>query len=125
MAASLDDILGAIKNLGTAVANAASSYLGVNGVQIAEAITASTVIVQDVGRLASVSVIAGGTGSSGGTIYDTKTLGDTRFPIYTIPDPAGVYVVNLPFTRGLMVIPNSGANLAISYSTGVYANYAG
>lgn len=125
MTASLADLLFAAKNIAQAINDAARTYLAVQGIQSAVALTASGVVVTGSGRLATVSVIAGGSGSTGGTIYDTSTAGDTRFPIYAIPDPAGAYVVNLPFTRGLMLVPNTGATITLSYSTGTGTGLTG
>jgi hypothetical protein len=115
MSASLSDILTATKNIVTALATAAQNYLNVQGLINASAITAPTIVKASAGRVCSVSIIVGG---ATGTIYDSSTLTDTTKPVYIIPDTVGTepYVVNMPVSFGILVVPGSGQTLTISFS---------
>jgi hypothetical protein len=111
---SLSDLLTAIKNVVTALNNASQTYLNINGLQNNANITSATVVKSSSGRLAMISVIAGG--SSNGTIYDATSTASTSTPIFTIPDTPGVFFANLPVTNGIVVVPGSGQVVTISYS---------
>ena len=111
---SLSDILTAVKNVVTALNNASQTYLQVNGVTNSTGITSSTVVKSSSGRLATVSVISGG--SANGTIYDSSTLSSTGNPIFTIPNTPGVFFVNMPVNSGIVVVPGSGQSVTVSYS---------
>lgn len=111
---SLSDLLTTIKNVVTALNNAAQTYLNINGLQNNANITTATVVKTTSGRLAMVSVIAGG--SANGTIYDAINTTSTSTPIFTIPDTPGVFFANLPVTNGIVVVPGSGQIVTVSYS---------
>jgi hypothetical protein len=114
--ASTSDILTTLKNIVTALATAAQNYLNVQGATNKAAITAPTVVKNSPGRIASVSVITAG--SATGFIYDATLLTDTTKPLYIIPDAVGLqpYVVNLPASFGIVVVPGSGQKITVSYS---------
>jgi hypothetical protein len=114
--ASLSDILTAIKNLVAAVNNASQIYLNVNGVSTTEAITAPTILKGKAGRIASVSVIVGG--STTGMIYDASQLSILTAPLYVIPTTVSAqpYVVNLPTDTGILVVPGTGQTVTVSWS---------
>jgi hypothetical protein len=114
--ASTSDILTTLKNIVTALATAAQNYLNVQGATNKAAITAPTVVKNSPGRVCSVSVIVGGAGT--GFIYDATSLTDTTKPLYIIPDTVGLepYVVNLPASFGIVVVPGSGQKITVSYS---------
>lgn len=114
MSASTSDVLTAIKNIVTALATEAANYLSVNGVAIAPALVAPTIVKNTKGRVAVVSVIVAG--SAPGTIYDSAVLGVTTKPLYLIPNTTGVVVVNLPAAFGILVVPGSGQTVTVSYS---------
>jgi hypothetical protein len=114
--ASTSDILTTLKNIVTALATAAQNYLNVQGATNKAAITAPTVVKNSPGRIGSVSVITAG--SATGFIYDATLLTDTTKPLYIIPDAVGLqpYVVNLPASFGIVVVPGSGQKITVSYS---------
>src|SRR6267142_6130456 len=110
MSASTSDVLSAIKNIVTALANATQTYLNVNGTVNFAAITAPTVIKSAPGRIANVSVITAGT--SPGMIYDGTTLTATTKPLGAIPNTVGIFTINLPLSFGLLVVPGAGQSVA-------------
>ena len=115
--ASTADILTALKNVVTALNNAAQTYLNVNGLTVATAISAPTVVKTTVGRVVNVSITTGG---SPGTIYDASQLGLTTKPLWVIPAAAATdgepYKVNLPAAYGILVVPGASQVVAVSYS---------
>lgn len=114
MAASLDDILTTQRNGVINLANLSETWLQINGKQSANALTAATLVKTGSGRIASVSVVVGG--SSEGTIYDANSASATTGAIFEIPKQHGVYVVNFPFVNGLVVAPGTGQTISVSYS---------
>lgn len=114
MAASLDDILTTQRNGVINLASLSQTLLQINGNQSASAITAATLLKSGNGRIASVSVVVAG--SSTGFIYDANSASSTSGAIYEIPKTAGVYVVNFPFSNGLVVAPGTGQTVAVSFS---------
>src|SRR5260221_168907 len=111
---SLTDILTAVKNVVTALNSAVTAYTGVNGSIVKAAITAATVVKPSAGRVAVVSIVAGG--SASGFIYDSNSASNTSLPIYTIPTTIGLVFVNLPVTNGILVVPGTGQTVSIGYS---------
>lgn len=114
MAASLDDILTTQRNGVINLANLAETWLQINGKQNASALTSATLVKTGAGRIASVSVVVGG--SATGAIYDAGSASATSGILYTIPTTVGVYVLNFPFVNGLVVAPGTGQTIAVSYS---------
>ena len=114
--ASTSDVLTAIKNIVTALATAAQNYLNVQGLINAANISTPTLVSTKEGRICSVSVLT--PGSATGLIYDGALLTATTKPIYVIPTSVGTepYVVNMPLSFGLLVVPGSGQVVTISYS---------
>lgn len=114
--ASLSDILTPIKNIVTALATEAQNYLNVQGAVNAAGITAPTIVSSKAGRIASVSVIVAGSGA--GSIYDAVSLSDTTKPIYIIPTAVAdePYVVNMPISFGIVVVPGGSQTVTVSYS---------
>ena len=115
MSASTADVLTAIKNIVTAMNGASQSYLNVQGQANFAAISAATVVKAAAGRICSVSVTTAG--SSTGKIYDSATTATTNL-LYIIPDAVGnqPYVVNLPASFGILVVPGTGQVVTVSYS---------
>jgi hypothetical protein len=116
MSASPSDILTAIKNIVTALNNAAQTYLDINGLTVLTHITAPTVLKTSAGRVVNVSVTTAG--SATGFIYDSKQLGITTNPLYVIPDTVATepYQVNMPAKNGILVVPGTGQAVSVSYS---------
>ena len=114
MSASTSDILSAIKNIVTALSNENTNYLNVNGQLNAAGLIAPTVVKPVAGRVASVSVIVAG--SVSGFIYDGATTSSTTKPLYVIPMTVGVFVVNMPASFGILVVPGTGQKVSLSYS---------
>lgn len=113
---STSDVLTAIKNIVTALATAAQNYLNVQGAVSSAGITAPIIVKNQAGRIASVSVIVAG--SATGFVYDAVNLSDTTKPLYVIPMNVGTepYVVNLPASFGIVVVPGAGQTVTVSYS---------
>lgn len=111
---SLSDILTTAKNVVTAINGLSQTYLSVQGNQIYSDITAATLLKKGPGRVATISIIAGG--SAAGTIYDTNNASLTNNPIFTIPTTAGVTFINLPVVNGIVVAPGTGQTVSVSYS---------
>jgi hypothetical protein len=116
MSASLSDILTSVKNIVTALATEAANYLNVNGQVCTSGLIAPTIVKASAGRIASVSVIVAGAAT--GLIYDATSLTDTTKPLYVIPMAVGTapYVVNLPASFGIVVVPGSGQTVTVSWS---------
>lgn len=115
-AASLSDILTAAKNIVTALNNAAQTYLSVNGILTTESITTPTVLKSSSGRVAAISVIVAG--SATGTVYDSANTSTTTAPVYVIPNAVALtpYVVNMPVSKGILIVPGTGQTLSVSWS---------
>lgn len=112
--ASLTDILTTAQNLVQAINGLAQAYLNVQGQKRAAAITGSAVLLNTgFGRLASVSVTTAG---SAGAAYDANVAGATTNLLYVIPATVGVFVVNMPYTYGLVVAPGSSQVVTVSFS---------
>jgi hypothetical protein len=114
--ASTSDVLTAIKNIVTALATAAQNYLNVQGLINAANISTPTLVSTKAGRICSVSVLTAG--SATGLVYDGALLTAITKPIYVIPTSVGTepYVVNMPLSFGLLVVPGSGQVVTVSYS---------
>jgi len=114
MSASTSDVLSAIKNIVTALANATQTYLNVNGTLNAANIATPTVVKTSAGRIAEVSVLTAGTAP--GIIYDGATLTATTKPLGVIPNTVGIFTVNLATSFGLLVVPGTGQVVTVGYS---------
>lgn len=114
MSASASDILTTLKNLVTALNQLAQNQININGAINAPNISAPTVVKLSAGRIAEVSVLTAG--SATGTIYDGVMVTSITKPLYVIPNQTGIYVVNLPTSIGLLVIPGTGQVVTVSYS---------
>lgn len=114
--ASLSDILTAVKNVATNIANLGQLFLQVNGATTdgARALTATTLIKQGVGRVARVNVTSA-PGSTQGYLVDANNAQATGPVIFLIPGTVGSYVVNMPFSLGLLVEPG-GLTVTVAYS---------
>lgn len=114
--ASISDVLTAIKNLVIAVSTVGQNYLNVQGIANLTAITEPSVVKSQAGRICEISVIVAG--SATGFIYDATSLSDTTKPLYVIPMAVGTepYVVNLPASFGIVVVPGTGQTVTVSYS---------
>ena len=116
MSASTTDILTAIKNIVTALNAESQAYLNVQGQANSSAITTATVVKSSAGRICSVSVITAG--SATGMVYDSAVAGVTTKPLYVIPNAVALapYVVNLPASFGITVVPGASQKVTVSYS---------
>lgn len=114
--ASLSDLLTAVKNVASNVALLGQIIQQINGTVAATGLIAgSSVLKQGAGRIASVSVVAVA-GSTQGYIVDANNAAATGPVIYLIPGATGLYVVNLPFSKGLVVNLGTGMAATVSYS---------
>ena len=98
----------------TALNNNTQTYLTVNGVTSLPGITAATVVKSSPGRVCTVSVVVAG--SATGTIYDGTSASATANPVYTIPMTAGAYIVNIPTSYGITVVPGTGQTVTVGFS---------
>jgi hypothetical protein len=117
MAASLDDMLTAVKNSVTAINNLSQTWLQINGQSIASNVSSAALVKTGAGRLCSVSVVT--PGSTEGKIYDTNSISSTSGVIYSVLHTVAIgtiQVVNLPFSNGLVIVPGTGQVLAVSYT---------
>jgi hypothetical protein len=114
--ASLSDILTAIKNLVTALNTVATDYLNVQGQSSRCNITVPTVLKTTAGRVCQVVVV--GAGTAAGYIYDGNTVASTTNVIWEIPTTVGdePYIVNMPTSTGINVVPGAGQSVTVSYS---------
>ena len=111
---SYSDIMTTLQNVVKAVNSASIVYQGVQGSQNRAAMTAATLVKGSAGRLAVVVVTT--TSTNAGAVYDAPATGITTTPIYTIPATVGVYVVNMPVSLGILVVPGTGQTVTVSYS---------
>jgi hypothetical protein len=112
--ASVSDILTALKNIVTALANDTQTFLDVQGSVNAPDISAPTLVKTGAGRVATVSILSAGT--SVGTIYDAASLTDTTRPIVTIVNTVGVFTAPMPVSFGILIVPGSGQVVSVAYS---------
>lgn len=112
--ASLSDLLTAAKNIVQAVNSLAQTYLNVQGAQNFAGLTATTVVKATAGRVANISVIVAG--SADGAVYDSAATGNTTKPLFVIPMTVGVFVVNLPASFGITIVPGTGQTVSGSFS---------
>lgn len=112
--ASLSDVLTVAKNIAQAINALLQSYLNVQGAQNFAGLTVPTVVKTSSGRVAVISVTVAG--SAPGTLYDGAALGATTKPLCVIPNTVGPFVVNMPTSFGLLVVPGSGQTVSGSFS---------
>jgi hypothetical protein len=116
--ASLSDILTATKNIVTALNNAARQYFLIAGSQVAEGMTAPTLVATGHGRVCVVSVCAAGSAPVG--FFDSADVSSTPVSraLCAVPAAIGVYRIDLPFSFGLVAVPGAGQIITVSYSLG-------
>jgi hypothetical protein len=114
MAASLDDILTASKNIASALNQLGQTYLTVEGSKSYTNITTATLVQSGQGRIARVIVVVAGSGT--GAIYDAASATATSDKLLTIPTTIGVGEANIPVNNGIVVAPGTGQTVAIVYS---------
>ncbi len=115
--ASLSDLLTAVQHVASNIAQAAQTYLAVNGQQSRSGITAaggSVLLKQGSGRVAYVNVIVAGTAA--GSLVDSNSAAAVAPVLAAIPNVVGSYFVNLPYNLGLVVIPGAGQTVTVSFS---------
>jgi hypothetical protein len=115
--ASLSDLLTAVQHVASNIAQAAQTYLAVNGQQSRAGISATggaQLLKQGSGRVAYVNVIVAGT--TGGAVVDGNSTASTTPVLVVIPNTIGSFFVNLPFNLGLVIIPGAGQTLTVSFS---------
>lgn len=116
--ASLSDLLTTLQNLVKAVNNVGQNYLNVQGLTSLANISVPTVVKASTGRVCTISVTTAG--SATGLVYDGATLTATSKPIWVIPEAAKTdgepYVVNIPTTAGILVVPGTGQTVTAGYS---------
>ena len=112
--ASLTDILTASQNIVRALSSLGTTFLQVQGNQVVNGISSSTLVVSGQGRLARISVTTAGTTT--GTAYDASVVGVVGSPIVTIPNTVGVIDVNIPTNSGIVIVPGTGQVVTVSYS---------
>lgn len=111
---NLTDMLTAVQNIPTAINKLATTYLNVQGLQTLADISAATIVKNSSGRVATITVTTVGT--STGKVYDQSALTPLVRAIFVIPEAVGIYVVNMPTSYGILVVPGTGQSVAVSYS---------
>ena len=122
MSASLTDLLTAAKNVVSAINGLANTYFGLQGIQVANGITTTTLVTTRAGRLSKLSVMSSGSGSAG-TAYDSNSVSNLTNPICAISSTAGVYVIDIPFVNGLVIVPGASDTITVAYTTGGSVGY--
>ena len=113
--ASLDDILTTQKNGVVAINSYAKILSTFAGSYSTKELSASTVIKNSSGWLATVSVIVAGT--TQGYLYDTNSTSTTTGNrIYAVPNTLGIYQIQVPFATGLVFVPGTGSIISVGYS---------
>jgi hypothetical protein len=113
--ASLSDLLTAVQHVASNIANVTQTYLSVQGTLSAPALSGAPVMLRSgQGRIGMVSVTAAG--SAAGHIIDANNAATTAPVIYLIPNTVGSFVVNLPYSKGLVIVPGAGQTVTVSYS---------
>ena len=79
-------------------------------------ISAATYFATPIGWVAKVSVIVAGTTT--GTIYDANSVATavTGVRLAVIPNTVGIYTINMPVNKGIVITPGTGMIVAVSYS---------
>lgn len=114
---SITDLFSAAQNLVRVVNYLGDAYATVNGKLSSDNLGAATttVISNQSGRLASISVTDAG--STPGIVYDSRntTVGSIN-RLATIPNTVGVHTMNIPYTNGLVVTTGTGQTVTVIYS---------
>lgn len=121
MSASLTDLLTTGKNIVTAINGLVTTYIGLQGIQVANGITTTTLVTTKPGRLKKVSVVVAG--SAAGVSYDSNSTAALANPICALLATAGVYDIDIPFVNGLVIVPGTGQTVTVSYSTGAAVGF--
>jgi hypothetical protein len=79
-------------------------------------VTTSTYFATTIGWVAKVSVIVAGTTT--GAIYDAASVATAGigFRLAIIPNTVGIYTINMPVNKGIVITPGTGMIVAVSYS---------
>jgi len=92
------------------------------GTQVKPGIAAATLVKGTSGRVMSINVIAPGTALSVFTIYDSATVAGTAGTneVYASAVSTALTVgqqidLDWPITSGIVVVPGTGATVAVSY----------
>jgi len=114
--ASLDDILTTQKNGVQGINGLNHTTQNLAGTVNSYEISASTYLATAAGWMAKVSVIVAG--STTGTIYDANSVGTavTGVRLAIIPNTVGIYTINMPVNKGIVITPGTGMIVAVSYS---------
>ena len=111
---SVSDLVTIGQNLVTALNNAATTYLNVNGKQTAANLSAATLVKATAGRVCTISVTT--IGSTLGYIYDSNQVSAPTNPMFSIANSVYVQVVNMPTSFGIVVVPGTGQVVSVSFS---------
>jgi hypothetical protein len=112
--ASLSDLLTAVQHVASNIAQAAQTYLAVQGQQSKSGIAAITPLKVGPGRVAYVNVTVAGTAA--GSLIDSNSAAAVAPVLAPIPNAVGSTFVNMPFNLGLVVIPGTGQTVSVSFS---------
>jgi uncharacterized hydantoinase/oxoprolinase family protein len=116
MGASLDDILTTQKNGVQGINGLTHATQNLAGTVNSYEISASTYLATNANWCAKVSVIVAG--STTGMIYDASsvTTAVTGVRLAVIPNTVGIYTINMPVNKGIVITPGTGMIVAVSYS---------
>jgi len=120
MAASLDDILTTQKNGVVALGAIQRALSADTATYTTPVATSSTFVVSGSGRLLRFSVVVAGGGSTTGFVHNsaTPTGATASNALVACPNTIGVYEANVVFNAGLVIVPDTGQSLSITYTLG-------
>jgi len=118
MAASMDDMLTAVKNGVIALNNIRQALASEVATSTTPVATASTFVLAGKGRLLRFSVTVAGT--TAGFVHNsaTPTGATATNALVACPNTIGVYECNVVFDAGLVIVPGTGQSLNITYLLG-------
>jgi len=114
--ATLDDILTTQKNGVQGINGVNTTTQNIAGKVNSYEISTETYLPTVANWCAKVSVIVAG--SASGMIYDASSVASagTGNRLAVIPNTVGIYTINMPVNKGIVVAPGSGMIVAVSYS---------
>lgn len=109
------DILTSLQNAVQAVNTLSQTWITVAGAVTSPAYSADVVLTTKQGRVAYVSVIAGGTS---GFLHNCQTIAAATDAnkLMAIPSAPGTYLAMVNFNNGLLLRPGAGQLVCVTYS---------
>jgi hypothetical protein len=110
------DFLTGLQNAVQAINTLAQTWSSIQGVASSPAYASDTVITIKQGRVAYVSIIAGG--SAAGYIHNCQTVAAAADSnkLMLLPQTTGIYAAACNFNNGLVIKPGAGQLVSVTYS---------